>query len=298
MGTFQKIREDYRFSDQDAELVQSLYPLIEPRADDLIQALEERIVEMGDPPIHEKLKAHPKLSGSHKHWLLNLFRGPYDSNYYKRLVKIGRVHAREGIDPHYVSASMNYIRVILIGILSEEIENRKTRTRMKEALNKLLDINLDVITSSYVEQEIEQYSVAYRLRSKVVKFAEQFSGAMNIVLVFALIMITLGVVGLFFYDLYTLLEGHFSKGIITALGSLLILWVLIELMNTEISHLKGGKFNISVFIGVALVAFIRDLMIATLKHEQVDTSYYLIAAILVLGLVYWLVTRTEARRKE
>jgi len=298
MGSFHKIREDYRFSDRDAELVKSLYPLIEPRADDLIQSLEERIIEMGDPQIHEKLKTHPDLPKYHKHWLLSLFRGPYDNNYYKRLVKIGKIHAREGIDPHYVSASMNSIRVILIGILSEEIENRKTRTRMKEALNKLIDINLDIITSSYVEQEIEQYSVTYRLRSKVVNFAEQFSGVMNIVLVFALIMITLGVVGLFFYDLYTLLEGHISKGIITALGSLLILWVLIELMNTEISHLKGGKFNISVFIGVALVAFIRDLMIATLKHEQGDTSYYLIAAILVLGLVYWLVTRTEGHRKE
>ncbi len=298
MGSFRKIREDYRFSDKDATLVQSLYDIVAPRADELIQSLENRILEIGDPPIHDKVKTHPDLPRYHKQWLLHLFRGPYDNNYYKGLVKIGRIHAREGIDPHYVSASMNAMRVMLIGILSDEIEDRRTRTRMKEALNKLIDINLDVITSSYVEQEIEQYSVAYKLRSKIINFAEQFSGAMNMVLVFALILITLGVVGLFFYDLYTLMEGNISKGIITALGSLLILWVLIELMNTEISHLKGGKFNISVFIGVALVAFIRDLMIATLKHEQTKTSYYLIAAILVLGLVYWLVTRSESRKKE
>ena len=43
---------------------------------------------------------------------------------------------------------------------------------------------------------------------------------------FALILITLGVVGLFFYDLTTLIKGDISKGILSALGSLLILWVL------------------------------------------------------------------------
>ncbi|MCL4537554.1 MAG: phosphate-starvation-inducible PsiE family protein, partial [Nitrospirae bacterium] len=63
----------------------------------------------------------------------------------------------------------------------------------------------------------------------------------------------------------------------------------------EIAHLKGGKFHISVFIGVALVTIIRETMIATLKHERPETIYYLIAAILVIGVVYWLVKRTEDR---
>jgi flagellar biogenesis protein FliO len=36
-------------------------------------------------------------------------------------------------------------------------------------------------------------------------------------------------------------------------------------------------------------------MIATLKHERPETIYYLIAAILVIGVVYWLVKRTEDR---
>jgi len=42
-------------------------------------------------------------------------------------------------------------------------------------------------------------------------------------------------------------------------------------MNTEISHLKGGKFHISMFVGVALVTMIRETMIATLKHEKPES---------------------------
>ncbi|RMG73383.1 MAG: heme-binding sensor globin domain-containing protein, partial [Nitrospirae bacterium] len=237
-----------------------------------------------------------ELPSKHKHWLLNLFKGPYDNNYYIRLIKIGRVHAEKQISPHFVSSTMNKIRRMLIDLLSEEIEDRIYRTKLKVAVHKLLDINLDVITSSYVEEEIEQFSTAFKLKSTLVSFAERFSSTMNLVLIFSLIMITLGVVGLFFYDIYRMFQGDLSHGIITALGSLLILWVLIELMNTEIAHLKGGKFNISVFIGVALVAFIRDLMVTTLKHEKLELAYYLVAAILILGVVYWLVIRSEARK--
>ncbi len=120
---------------------------------------------------------------------------------------------------------------------------------------------------------------------------------MNLILVLALIGLTLGVVGVFVIDIGHLITGDLERGIISALGSMLILWLLIELMNTEISHLKGGKFHISVFIGVALVTMIRETMIATLKHDRPESIYYLIAAILVIGLVYWLVVRTEDQTK-
>jgi uncharacterized membrane protein (DUF373 family) len=68
-------------------------------------------------------------------------------------------------------------------------------------------------------------------------------------------------------------------------------------MNTEISHLKGGKFHISVFVGVALVTMIRETMIATLKHEKPESIYYLIAAIFVIGFVFWIVTRAEDKSR-
>ena len=109
--------------------------------------------------------------------------------------------------------------------------------------------------------------------------------------------LTLGVVWLFLQDVMHLIDGNVERGIISALGSMLLLWLMIELMNTEISHLKGGKFHISIFVGVALVTMIRETMIATLKHEKPESIYYLIAAILVIGFVYWIVTRAEDKNK-
>lgn len=296
MESFEQIRDRYNFTGKDAERIRSAYSLVEQHADRIVRHLHDRVRSMGDEKINEMLEAYPKLPEIHREWLLTLFTGPFDNDYHWRLTRIGRVHASRKMPSHFVNVSMNIVRGYLIELLSAEIEDRRRRTDLKASLNKLIDINLDVITSSYIEEEIETHSPAYKLKTGLVRAAERFSGAMNMVLVFALVLITIGVVGLFGYDVISLARGDMTKGVISALGSLLILWVLIELMNTEIEHLKGGTFNISVFIGVALVAFIRDLMIATLKHEKISVAYNLIVAIFVLGIVYWLVTRAEQQR--
>lgn len=278
--------------------MRSLAPLVRKHAARIGEELEQRIREFGDPLLLDLVVEHPGLPDRHRMWLENLCEGPYDGECYRGLTRIGRIHASLHIRSHFVNVSMNIIRAALMDMLSEEVEDRAARTSLKESLNKLLDINLDIITSSYIEEELQHYSPAYRIKSTLIGFAEKFSGAMNMVLVLALVAITLGVAGLFVFDLAHLARGGLAEGSVLALGSLIVLWVLIELMNTEIAHLKGGKFNISVFIGVALVALIRDLMIVTLRKESVSFAYFLVAAILALGMVYWLVTRVEAGRKE
>ncbi len=300
METFRKIKEHFRLTPDDEERIKSLYPLIAPKADSIINTLESRIQQTVDPVTRDKLKNYPNLYKYHKQWLLMLLRGPYDGNYYRELNQIGKKHAALGINPHYVSVAMNTIRVTLIDILTEEIEDRQERTKKKASLNKMLDLNLDVITTAYVEEELYRYSAVYRIKSRILQFAEAFSSAMNLFLIISLIAISLGIIGLFIYDIFQFFDKNITHGIIiTALGSLLIFWVIIELMNTEIEHLKGGKFNISVFIGVAMVAFIRDLMVSTLKHETVsELGYFLAGAILILGIVYYLVTKAEMKREE
>ncbi len=46
-----------------------------------------------------------------------------------------------------------------------------------------------------------------------------------------------------------------------------MLWVVIELVDTEVEHLQGAKFTIKVFVGVALVAVIRKILITSLKSD-------------------------------
>ncbi len=297
MRSFREIKAHYDFKDEDASRLLSLREFMTERADRAMDALHTWILQTKEAArffTEESIKTH--VFHAQRQWFIDLFSGSYDSRYYEKLIHIGQVHLKSFVEPHYMNRAINIIRNFCISAINESIDDSRERVKNIISVEKILDINLDVITSAYIEEEIKTYSPAYRIRNALIEFSEKFSQTTNLVLVLALIGLTIGVIGLFVSDVQKLFHGELESGIITALGSLLILWVVIELMDTEIAHLRGGKFQISVFIGVALVTTIRETMIATLKHEKVEIIYYLIATVLVIGFIYWLVKKTEGRR--
>jgi len=294
MRSFKNIKSSYNFTDEDALRLADLKPLMEERTEEVMDSLYDWIMGSRDTAEFFNDETRQKhVFGAIRVWFHDLFSGKYDSRYYERLIRIGVVHVKRGVEAHFMNRAVGVVRNLCIEIICAS--GLDEQVRHITSFEKLLDINLDVITSSYIEEEIRTYSPVYKVKSALVDFAEKFTQAANLILVLALIGLTLGVLAIFYIDVSHILEGDLAGGIISALGTLLILWVIIELMNTEIAHLKGGKFRISVFIGVALVTIIREAMIAILKHEQVEFMQYVIAAILVVGVVYWLVAKTEEK---
>lgn len=147
------------------------------------------------------------------------------------------------------------------------------------------------------EEEIKQKFLTARMDSVLVAFADRFTYGLNIILVLALIGLSLGIIGLFGTEIFSLLSGEteFGKTLLSAVGTLLIVWVMIELMRAEINYLKGESFHIEIFVSVALVASIRELLIATLAETSTIKLAMILASILVLGLVYFLILRTGTR---
>jgi uncharacterized membrane protein (DUF373 family) len=296
--SFREIKGDYRFTHEDEKRLAVLQPLMEEHGEEVMSTLGLWIMgTKGAAQFFSDESRKEHVFSAQNVWFRELFSGTYDNRFYEKLIRIGLTHVKHNVDAHYMNRAVNLVKNACIGIIQKNEENKVEATNKIISVGKILDISLDVITTAYIEEELRIYSPAYKVKSSLIAFSERFSQSMNLVLVLALIGLTLGVVGLFIIDVGHLLAGDLERGIISALGSMLILWLLIELMNTEISHLKGGKFHISVFIGVALVTMIRETMIATLKHDRPESIYYLIAAILVIGLVYWLVVRTEDQKK-
>lgn len=298
MRAFRQIKQDYRFTSEHERWLSELRPIMAEHADEVMSTLNAWMLGHKDTArFFEEETRKNHIFSSQRQWFLDLFSGVYDQRFYERLMRISSVHVKFKVEPHYMSRAMNVMRNTCIGILSKTDEPKEIMVNWIIALGKILDISLDVINTAYYEEEIKFYSPVYKVKSMLIDFSEKFSQTMNLVLILALIGLTIGVVWLFALDIRGLITGsvHIGEGIISALGSMLMLWVVIELMNTEIAHLKGGKFHISVFIGVALVTTIRETMIATLKHEEPGTIYYLIASVLVIGFVYWLVTKTETK---
>jgi uncharacterized membrane protein (DUF373 family) len=296
--SIKEIKQDYRFTPEDERRLAGLRPLMEEYAEEIMSTVSLWFKGTKGAAkffTEETLQQH--VFASQKDWFLLLFSGKYDNSYYDKLIKIGMAHMRRNVDVHYLHRMANIVKNSCTGVLSKTDDARDEMVNNIVSVGKIVDISLNIITNAYIEEEMRVYSPVYKMKSALITFSERFSQATNLLLVLALMGLTIGVGWLFLQDVLHLLAGDVERGIISALGSMLLLWLMIELMNTEISHLKGGKFHISMFVGVALVTMIRETMIATLKHEEPESIYYLIAAILVIGFVYWIVTRAEEKPK-
>ncbi|MCA1928053.1 MAG: phosphate-starvation-inducible PsiE family protein, partial [Calditerrivibrio sp.] len=172
------------------------------------------------------------------------------------------------------------------------------RKDMLFAMHKLMDINKDIISDAYYSNEIKKYSMFKSLRDFVIAISERLEFIVQILILSFLIFLTLSAAIYFVFDIVELLKLKPDYFVIKALSSLLMIWVLSELLYTEINIIKGAKFKISTFVGVALIAFVRDLLIMTLEHSNnTNKILIIILSIAVLGAIYWLVTVTENKDK-
>ncbi|MDD2901229.1 MAG: protoglobin domain-containing protein [Syntrophales bacterium] len=295
MRTFQEIKDNYRFTEAEMATLGSLLPVVEPHADQLVSDFYLLFQQMPDAAkFLQDNSRMTRLMAAHRTWLLGLFQGPFDERYYQRLQRIGHAHVRIGLSAHFVYVGMNFLRLQLEQIIDTEVEEQR-REPVLRALQKILDLNLDIIARTYHEEEMRRVFLSYRLDNALIRFANRFTFGLNMLLLVGLIGLSLGVVAVLALDISMIFTGSPEKGLVSALGSLLILWLMIELLEAEVDRLQGGHFQLSLFVGVALVAFIRKVLVASLAHEPLQVELLYLAGILILGAIYWLVSRTEKR---
>jgi uncharacterized membrane protein (DUF373 family)/hemoglobin-like flavoprotein len=293
MITMPELRDHYRFTDEDAELLLSLQPLAREHVEQFSQEFYDYLYGLPDTAaiLNKANRAH--LRQMHNDWFLSLFTGIYDNHYLNHLTRIGHAHVKVGLSVHFVNAAMNQIRHFLLNLIDNHYEDREQRRLLREATEKILDMNLDVMGSSYREEEMKKVFLSRKIESFLITATERFTYGLNLVLVLALVAVSISVVCLFVWDIMHIFQGNVEKGILSALGELLILWMMIELMDNEIKNLKGGKFNILVFIGVIIVAMIREILISTLRRDDLTTQGFLAGTLLILGVVYYLVSMAQ-----
>lgn len=284
----------YSFTDEDASNLKQLQPVMEGFLDELTNLFYSYILEIKETAQYlksdESVQRHKKLFSL---WFLDLFNGVYDNRYLVKLQNIGYAHVKIKLNGHFVNSSVNLIRKFCLEILEEHFKDPKQRVAYTLSLEKILDINLDIISSAYRERELSNYFISYKLESKLVKLADRFGYGLNLILVLALFGISVAIVGQLGIDIWKIVNGHIEQAIIHILGTLLMLWVMIELMYTEIHSLRFGKFSITVFIKVVMVAVIRDLLISTLEHSVWERQLVMVGSVFLLGIVYWIMTKAE-----
>lgn len=291
---YSTLKANYRFAKEDEDLLLQMKPQMETFADEFLDGFYEFIWKFGKTA--EFLKDDEVTSrhrGQIRQWYLDLFNGSYDISYFRKLYKIGEIHVKLGLPTHYVNAAFNYVRVFTVDRIHKKYANEADLTERLQAVERILDINLDVLTSSYREEEMSRFLSLSRVEKVLLGFLKKTSSCFNYILAGALVMVAFSAIGLFGYDVYLLVSGKttIEGGILTILGSLLILWAAIELIHEEMKHLRGGSFALEAFIALAIAALIRKILIFSLSPAKTMDVLMYGVLVLCLGISYWLIVQ-------
>jgi hypothetical protein len=130
------------------------------------------------------------------------------------------------------------------------------------------------------------------LNKLTVKAMLWLNGFAHIAIGLALATSVLMFTWLFFIDVRNVAYNYnLAQGFLYALGTLMLLWSISALISAEIRYLMGGKLLVETFVEVALVLFLRKIILLPAQDTMPTTGEtgMWIGGAFVLGLTYALV---------
>lgn len=294
----QKLKQHYEFTEADVANLRKVGEALLTEADAFVEAFYSRIAHYPEAQLHLQEPARlVHYKQQIRQWYEELFTSAYDATYFAHLQHIGETHVRIGLPTHHVNAAINFVRRFINSQIQKHFPSESAPIDLIGSCGKMLDMNLDVLTSAYHEEQMIPYSTLSKFKLRLITLAKKVSDLADLVLVLALMLVGPFVVGLFAYDVYLLVTGavKMEEGILMVLGSLLILWAVSELMEEEVRHLRGEGFAIAAFLSLAMAAMIRKILITSLSGDKVVELLSYGGLVLALGLVYWLIVKNDIR---
>ena len=156
------------FTNADAENLTALKPVFEKHGAritngfyDSLQSYPKTAVILGDRV--EKLKI------THGKWLMSLFTGTYDRDFYGYQYLIGQVHVTQNINPEYVESVTSLIRGYGRIAINEELGRNDDSDAKYASLGKILDLCLLTINLSYADERIARMSKVTGMSRKLIE---------------------------------------------------------------------------------------------------------------------------------
>jgi signal transduction histidine kinase len=145
------------FSNEDTQLLVALGPRMEKYFPQLAEVFYSRI------PHHPQAfrvfsggaAQIARLKQTLQQWARGLFSGVYDDAYAEARYQIGYRHVRIGLEQKYVISAMGIVRAYLSECLLLEFAASDERLRYARSLNRILDLDLNLMCESYMHASME-----------------------------------------------------------------------------------------------------------------------------------------------
>lgn len=183
--TFEELKRYVRFGEADARALAAFQPAAQPHFERIAREFYERIRE------HEA--AHDVFTGEEQIerlqrsmvvWMRRLLSGPYDAEYEKQTLAIGRIHVQVGLPQRYMFTAMALIRVALEDVAEASLTPTQSAAT-RRALTRLLDMELAMMLESYRFDSLAQARrrdeiEAERLRTDLARALRMYEIAVDV----------------------------------------------------------------------------------------------------------------------
>lgn len=144
---------------------------------------------------------------------------------------------------------------------------------------------------------------------RLLSYLRGFNHILHAILAVVLVLASLMVLWEFFVSVVHAFEANnLAHGFLQSLGTLFIVWTLSSLISAEINYVQTGIFHVVVFIEVAMISLLRQLIVEPVRTATASTAgqsldqlfnpwHYslLLASVLVIGILHKLVTSSEKK---
>ncbi len=298
LRSIEELKRHYNWSGEDEKNLKDMKELAFKYKEEFVNRLYEYFDVFEDK---DKYLRTDEIQRRHKAylqaWFLELFEGRLDSLYLSKIQKIGSKHVKIGLPPHYLNSSMNFVREFIETIVIEKTQNPEEKIKILKSIDKILDINLDIITESYREEEFRLYLGTSKIQKIFIESIQGVSRFIDLFIVSVMSILAIAGGGWIIYELFGLIFGKLNpeSTALEVLGSTLILYAISELLNEELKHLKGAPLSLKVFAGVALAAIIRKILVISLYPKDMSELLVLGVLMLFIGIVYFIINKVERK---
>jgi signal transduction histidine kinase len=165
-SVFDELKRYVGWGETDEQALRALHGAAAPQFERLAEEFYERILAHDGARTAlvggESQVGHLKVTMVS--WLDQLLSGPWGDAYWEQRSRIGRVHVRIGLPQHYMFGAMNVHRSGLARIAFERFHATPDELeRVRNALGKILDLELAVMLHTYREDLLAQQARVERL---------------------------------------------------------------------------------------------------------------------------------------
>lgn len=138
---------------KDLQIIRCIQPLIETHIEPLVTYFYDKILEVNElKHIIETTSSVERLRKTLRAHVIEMFSGQLDNHFFEKRIRVAKAHFRIGLQPSWYMGAFQNLLNFLVNLIYEEVQDMEERHAIHLAVNKLLNLEQQLVLEAYDEE--------------------------------------------------------------------------------------------------------------------------------------------------